>query len=86
MDDNSVYGIVPIDANCKGTDCGDLVSSNDILGRCKVIKAMKQLLVLDTCQAGGRDNKMSGLYDARKAGQAKKMGLHLWAAATVTEG
>ena len=85
MDGNSVYGIVPFDAKCKGTDCDGLVSSNDILDKSKAIKAMKQLLVLDTCQAGGLDNKMSGLYDARMAGLAKNMGLHLYAAATATE-
>jgi WD40 repeat protein len=85
MDANSVYGIVPFDAKCKGNDCAGLVSSNDILDKSKAIKAMKQLLVLDTCQAGGLDNKMSGLYDARMTGLAKNMGLHLYAAATATE-
>lgn len=85
MDANSVYGIVPFDAKCRGTDCDGLVSSNDILDKSKAIKAMKQLLVLDTCQAGALDTKMSGLYDARMAGLAKNMGLHLYAAATATE-
>lgn len=88
MDANSVYGIVPYDAKCQDAKCdaaSGLVSSNDILDKSKAIKAMKQLLVLDTCQAGGLDNKMSGLYDARMAGLAKNMGLHLYAAATATE-
>jgi hypothetical protein len=88
MDANSVYGIVPFDAKCQDPKCdaaSGLVSSNDILEKSKAIKAMKQLLILDTCQAGGLDNKMSGLYDARMSGLAKNMGLHLYAAATATE-
>jgi WD40 repeat protein len=88
MDANSVYGIVPFDAKCQDPKCdaaSGLVSSNDILEKSKSIKAMKQLLILDTCQAGGLDNKMSGLYDARMSGLAKNMGLHLYAAATATE-
>jgi hypothetical protein len=88
MDSNSVYGLVPFDAKCQDSTCAaasGLVSSNDILEKSKAIKAMKQLLILDTCQAGGLDNKMSGLYDARMSGLAKNMGLHLYAAATATE-
>jgi hypothetical protein len=88
MDGNSVYGIVPYDAKCLDDSCKNadgLVTSNDILEKSKAIKAMKQVLVLDTCQAGGLDNKMSGLYDARMSGLAKNMGLHLFAAATATE-
>lgn len=88
MDANSVYGIVPHDARCSGANCeaaDGLVSSNDILDKSKAIKAMRQLLVLDTCQAGGLDAKMSGLYDVRMSGLAKNMGLHLYAAATATE-
>jgi hypothetical protein len=88
MDANSVYGIVPHDAKCLDAECKNvdgLVTSNDILEKSKAIKAMKQVLVLDTCQAGGLDNKMSGLYDARMSGLAKNMGLHLYAAATATE-
>lgn len=88
MDANSVYGIVPFDAKCQDPECkaaSGLVSSNDILEKSKSIKAMKQLLILDTCNAGGLDNKMSGLYDARMSGLAKNMGLHLYAAATATE-
>lgn len=88
MDANSVYGVVPFDARCLSADCGaadGLVSSNDILDKSKAIKAMRQLLVLDTCQAGALDHKMSGLYDARMTGLARNMGLHLYAAATATE-
>lgn len=88
VDANSVYGIVPFDAKCQDTRCSGatgLISSNDILERSKAIRAMKQLVILDTCHAGGLDNKMSGLYDARMSGLAKNMGLHLYAAATATE-
>jgi len=92
MDANSVFGIIAHDTQCTVRDgkgnCTDVrghITSNEILEASKKIKAMKQLMVLDTCQSGGLDDRLSGLYDARMSGLAKNMGLHMYAAAQSTE-
>ena len=58
-----------------------LISSNEIVEMSKKIKALSQLYIFDTCHAGGVDNIVSGLYDARMSVLAKKMGLHIYASA-----
>lgn len=58
-----------------------LISSNEIVEMSKKIKALSQLFIFDTCHAGGVDNIVSGLYDARMSVLAKKMGLHIYASA-----
>ena len=88
MDANSLFGIIAHDTQCLNSNCTDLkghITSNEILEASKKIKAMKQLVVLDTCHSGGLDSKLSGLYDARVSLLAKNMGLHLYASAQATE-
>ncbi|WP_164885172.1 caspase family protein [Rubrivivax rivuli] len=88
MDANSLFGIVAHDTQCLNTSCTEIsghITSNEILEASKKIKAMRQLVVLDTCHAGGLDNKLSGLYDARVSLLARNMGLHLYASAQATE-
>jgi uncharacterized caspase-like protein len=92
MDANSLFGIIAHDTQCTARDskgnCTDVrghITSNGILEASKKIQAMKQLMVLDTCQSGGLDSKLSGLYDARMSLLAKNMGLHMYAAAQSTE-
>lgn len=88
MDANSNFGIIAYDTQCLNRNCTDIaghLTSNDILDASKKIKAMKQLVVLDTCHSGGLDSKLSGLYDARVSSLAKNMGLHLYASAQATE-
>ncbi len=63
------------------SDLKHLISSNEIVELSKKIRALNQLYVLDTCHAGGVDNIVSGLYDARMSVLAKKMGLHIYASA-----
>lgn len=63
-------------------DSGDLVSSNEIVEMSKKIKSLNQLYIFDTCNAGGVDYIVSGLYDARMSVLAKKMGLHIYASAS----
>lgn len=46
---------------------------------------MSQVLILDTCHAGGLNQFLSGLYDARMSTLAKSVGLHLYASAASTE-
>jgi len=48
----------------------------------KKIKSLSQLLIFDTCHAGGVDTIVNGLYDARMSVLAKKMGLHIYASAS----
>lgn len=62
-------------------DDSSLISSNEIVEMSKKIKSLHQLLVFDTCHAGGVDYIVSGLYDARISVLAKKMGLHIYASA-----
>jgi thioredoxin len=60
---------------------GSMISSNEIVEMSKKIKSLSQLFIFDTCHAGGVDNIISGLYDARMSVLAKKMGLHIYASA-----
>lgn len=64
---------------------GNLISSNEIVEMSKKIKSLNQLFIFDTCHAGGVDNIVSGLYDARMSVLAKKMGLHMYASASSVE-
>ena len=63
----------------------DMISSNEIVGMSTKIKSLSQLFIFDTCHAGGVDNIISGLYDARMSVMAKKMGLHIYASAGTTQ-
>ncbi len=60
----------------------NVISSNEIVEMSKKIKSLSQLLIFDTCHAGGVDTIISGLYDARMSVLAKKMGLHIYASAS----
>lgn len=60
----------------------NMISSNEIVEMSKKIKSLSQLLIFDTCHAGGVDTIISGLYDARMSVLAKKMGLHIYASAS----
>lgn len=72
-----------VTSNFAGLAGGDksLISSNEIVEMSKKIKSLSQLFIFDTCHAGGVDNIISGLYDARMSVLAKKMGLHIYASA-----
>jgi uncharacterized caspase-like protein len=59
-----------------------MISSNEIVDMSKNIKSLSQLLIFDTCHAGGVDYIISGLYDSRMSVLAKKMGLHIYASAS----
>jgi WD40 repeat protein len=62
-------------------DPAHLIGSNEVVELSKKIRALNQLYVFDTCHAGGVDNIVGGLYDARMSVLARKMGLHIYAAA-----
>lgn len=67
------------DGNLENTT--NLIGSNEIVEMSKRIKSLSQLFIFDTCHAGGVDNIISGLYDARIVNLARKMGLHIYASA-----
>ncbi len=75
------YYIVTSSFDGKLFSAASLISSNEIVEISKNIKALSQLFIFDTCHAGGVDNIVSGLYDARMSVLAKKMGLHIFASA-----
>lgn len=59
-----------------------LIDSRELLEWSKKIPALHQLLILDTCHAGGVDWMVRGLYDARLSVLARQMGLHVFASAS----
>ncbi|MFH1675371.1 MAG: caspase family protein [Pseudomonadota bacterium] len=75
------YYIVTADFDGDLSSANSLISSNEIVEMSKKIKSLSQLYIFDTCHAGGVDNIISGLYDARMSVLAKKMGLHIFASA-----
>ncbi len=77
----SQYYIVTSSFDGRQDTSGSLISSNEIVEMSKKIKSLSQLFIFDTCHAGGVDNIISGLYDARMSVLAKKMGLHIYASA-----
>jgi WD40 repeat protein len=75
------YYIVTSSFDGKLFNTNSLISSNEIVEISKKIKSLSQLFIFDTCHAGGVDNIVSGLYDARMSVLAKKIGLHIFASA-----
>lgn len=61
------------------------ISTNELVNISKRIRSLSQLYIFDTCHAGGVDNIVNGLYDARMSVMARKMGLHIYASAGSTQ-
>jgi WD40 repeat protein len=81
---SGLYSIVTHDYD-GGLSSQNLINSNEIMEISKNVKALTQVFILDTCHAGGLDNFVSGLYDARMTVMAKNMGLHMFASASSTQ-
>lgn len=81
---SGLYSIVTHDYNGH-LNSGSLINSNEIMEISKTMKALTQVFILDTCHAGGLDNFVSGLYDARMTVMARNMGLHMFASASSTQ-
>jgi len=81
---HGIYSIVTHDYSGYLQD-SSLVNSGTIMDSSKNIRALNQLLIFDTCHAGGIDNLFSGLYDARMTVLAKRMGLHMYASASTKQ-
>jgi len=81
---SGLYSIVTHDYS-GNLNNSNLISSNEIMEISKTMKALTQIFILDTCHAGGLDNFVSGLYDARMTVMARNMGLHMFASASSTQ-
>jgi caspase domain-containing protein len=81
---HGIYSIVTHDYSGYLQDAS-IVNSGAIMDSSKNIRALNQLLIFDTCHAGGIDNLFSGLYDARMTVLAKRMGLHMYASASTKQ-
>lgn len=84
LDADAEYGIVMHDFQSAAPARG-LLRSEELLGWLRRMPALRQVLVLDTCHAGGVDSLARGLYDARMAVFARRMGLHILASASATQ-
>jgi len=61
------------------------ISSLEFVELSKRIPALRQVYVLDTCQAGGLGNAVAGLYDARLSVLARSVGMHVITGARVSQ-
>ena len=84
LDDDSGYNVVLHDADLDRPAHG-MLPAWQIMDWLKRLPALDQLVVIDTCHAGGLDGTVRGLYDARLAVLARSMGLHVLASASATE-
>lgn len=56
-----------------------ILGAGEIIDLLKRVPAQRQLLILDTCHAGGMNPNLDGLYDARITVFARNAGLHVFA-------
>ncbi len=75
------YQLVTADYRGDISNSSSLLTANELVNISRQVKALRQLFIFDTCNAGGVDNLISGLYDARMSTLAKKMGLQVFASA-----
>lgn len=78
-----VYGMVAQDYD--GELPHGVINAAELLELAKAIPAHAELLVLDTCHAGGLNSVAQGLYDARMGVLARSAGLHIFASAASTQ-
>jgi hypothetical protein len=77
---NGQYYMVTHDYDGRfGPDQG--ISASEIMEASRDIKALNQLFIFDTCHAGGVDQALKAIYDARIRLFARRMGLHVYASA-----
>jgi len=77
------YAIVTHDFD--GTLPKGLIGADELLEFSKAIPALNQLIVLDTCHAGGLNSLVRGLLDARMAVFARNSGMHIFASAAESQ-
>ena len=74
------YGFVPHDWT--PNDRGSVFTQAELLSELVAIPALQQLLILDTCHAGGLNREVEAIYDVRLQSLARNSGLHILAGAT----
>lgn len=84
LDGDSVYNVVLHDADLDRPGRG-MLPADRLAEWLKRLPALNQMVAIDTCHAGGLDNTLRGLYDARFGVLARSMGLHILASASATE-
>jgi uncharacterized caspase-like protein len=84
LDEQARYGIILHDWDGRAVEAS-LYSTSKLLDAARTLRPFRQLIVLDTCHAGGVDSLVKGLYDARLSVLARNMGLHILASANATE-
>jgi uncharacterized caspase-like protein len=62
------------------------VSSIELIEGSKKVPALKSVFIFDTCQSGGVQGVVAGLYDARISVLAKSLGMHILAGAKTDQG
>jgi len=67
-------------------DLHEFIGSHEIMRALQQIQALGQLVILDTCHAGGINQLVADLYNSRMSVFAKRMGLHIYASASSKEG
>ncbi len=77
--EDDLYYLYTSDFNGDIRNPKNYISSIEIMELSKKIPALKQVFVLDTCQSGGIETIVSGLYDARISVLAKSLGMHIFA-------
>lgn len=74
------YGFIPHDWT--PNDRGSVFTQTELLRELVAIPALQQLLILDTCHAGGLNREVEAIYDVRLQSLARNSGLHILAGAT----
>ena len=80
LDAAGEYGFIPHDWT--PSDRGSVFTQAELLSELVAIPALQQLLILDTCHAGGLNREVEAIYDVRLQSLARNSGLHILAGAT----
>jgi len=77
------YGFIPYD--WMPSDRDSVFSQAEMLSELAAIPALQQLLILDTCHAGGLNREVESIYDVRLQSLARSSGLHILAGTTSSQ-
>ncbi len=77
--EDDLYYIYTSDFDGNVRDSRSRISSLELMEISKRAPALKQVYILDTCQAGGIEAAVAGLYDARISVFARALGMHVLA-------
>lgn len=63
-----------------------VLAGDELIEASRQIKSLNQIFVLDTCHAGGLNDRLAGYYDSRLTLLARNAGIHVLAGATDEQG